>query len=113
MRIDSYRFGEVVVDGRTYRSDVILFPDRVQDGWWRRAGHRLGREDLEEAILAGPDLLLIGTGCHGRMKVPERLVESLVEEGFEVLVLDTEKASEAYNRLSADRRVVGLFHLTC
>ena len=39
--IDSYSFGEITVDGTGYRSDVILFPQRVVADWWRESGHRL------------------------------------------------------------------------
>ena len=34
-QIESYSFGEVVIDGKRYRSDVIVFPDRVKPNWWR------------------------------------------------------------------------------
>ena len=29
--IDSYQFGLIVVSGKKYTSDVIIFPDRVRD----------------------------------------------------------------------------------
>jgi hypothetical protein len=112
-RIDSYRFGEIVVDGRTYRSDIIIFPDRVNSGWWRREGHSLDIEDLREAMEAGPEVLLIGTGCYGRLRVPAGLIDRLEEEGCHVLAFDTKTACDTYDRISTDKKTVGLFHLTC
>ncbi len=35
MRIDHYVFGKMVVDGKTYTSDLIVYPDRVDPSWWR------------------------------------------------------------------------------
>jgi len=29
MKIDSYSFGRIVIDGQVYTSDVIIYPDRV------------------------------------------------------------------------------------
>jgi hypothetical protein len=29
--IDSYDFGAIVIDGKRYSSDVIIYPDRVKD----------------------------------------------------------------------------------
>ena len=31
--IESYKFGEIVIDGTTYTSDVIIYPDNVDDKW--------------------------------------------------------------------------------
>lgn len=62
--IDSYEFGTIVIRGKRYRSDIIIFPESVLDGWWRREGHSLHIEDLKE-ILNGepqPEMLIVGTG---------------------------------------------------
>ena len=47
-RIDSYHFGQIVIDGREYSSDVIIYPDRVQDNWRRNKSHELALEDISE-----------------------------------------------------------------
>ena len=41
MRIDRYAFGNIVIDGKAYTKDVIIFPDRVYSPWWRKDGHFL------------------------------------------------------------------------
>jgi hypothetical protein len=46
MMITSYDFGHIIIDGKRYTSDLIVFPDRVKVGWWRKEGHRLQLEDL-------------------------------------------------------------------
>ena len=33
MQIAGYRFGEIEIGGQTYRSDVILTPERVVSDW--------------------------------------------------------------------------------
>jgi len=66
--IDSYRFGRIVVDGVEYTRDLIILPGRVEGGWWREEGHRLGLGDLGEALAAEPEalsLLLEGQPSHG------------------------------------------------
>jgi len=39
--IESYKFGEILIDGVTYTSDVIIYPDSVDFKWWRKEGHLL------------------------------------------------------------------------
>ena len=70
MHIDHYTFGEIAVDGRSFQSDLIIFPDHIQENWWRQTGHRLDRDDLQNVLADKPDLLVIGTGYYGRMDVP-------------------------------------------
>jgi hypothetical protein len=49
-RLEDYRFGHVVVDGEVHERDLIVLPDRVVGGWWRREGHELVLEDLEDVL---------------------------------------------------------------
>ena len=48
--IDSYSFGEIVINGKRYTSDVIIFSDSVDDNWWRKSGHLLHKDDLKEGF---------------------------------------------------------------
>ena len=112
--IDSYDFGEIVIDGRRYTSDVIVFPDRVRDGWWRREGHRLCVKDIEEAVEEGkPEVLVVGTGYSGLMRVLSETESYLKSKGVELVVERTREACEAFNRLVESKRVVAALHLTC
>ena len=44
-----------VIDGKTYHSDLIIFPDgRIQSSWWRKSGHRLSLEDIAHLVDASP-----------------------------------------------------------
>ncbi len=57
MRIDSFSFGEVIVNGICYRSDIIVFLNRVQENWWRKEGHSLCPEDLKTVMSCKVDTL--------------------------------------------------------
>ena len=111
-RIDSYRFGEIVIDGKAYTSDVIIFPERVMDNWWRKEGHRLSPDDIGEIIESRPELLIIGTGASGMMQVPEETLEFIQGKGIQVRIENTEKACDTYNAIK-DKVVVAALHLTC
>jgi hypothetical protein len=114
MTIEHYEFGSITVDGRTYRSDVIVWPEGVDDSWWRVEGHALCREDLEPAFAHGPQVLVIGTGAHGLMRVPQEMVRYMAGRCDEVHVERTAKAVVLYNDLAGgERRVVAALHLTC
>ncbi len=111
--IESYSFGKMVYDGRTYTSDLIIFPDRVFDNWWRLAGHHLHMEDLQDVLKEKPDVLIIGTGKMGVMKVPKALIEELKQKDIELYVEKTQEAVRIFNSADKTKKVVGAFHLTC
>lgn len=114
MNITSYRFGKIDVDGRTYTSDLIITPERVVEGWWRREGHSVTVADLADAVAAKPDILVVGTGYLGRMAVLEEARRYLEAQGIQLRQARTREAVQDFNQLQkASARVVAAFHLTC
>ena len=114
MRIDQYRFGHIDIEGHGYDADVLIFPDHVQERWWRKEGHQLAREDLETVLTEKPEVLVVGTGYYGRMKVPEATIDSLRSAGIDVRIEKTSEAVAEFNRLQREcARIVAALHLTC
>lgn len=112
--IDAYSFGQIVVSGKQYTSDLIIFSDHVRDGWWRKEGHRLCIEDFKEALEDEPEVLVIGTGHPGLMKVPPDTRESIESMGIEVIIQPTGQAWQTFNKLLREgKKAVAAFHLTC
>lgn len=111
--IDHYTFGSITIDGATYRADVVVLPDRVVADWWRKEGHRLAFEDLGAVLADPPDVLVVGTGASGLVRVPESTVAALEARGIEVVVEPTETAVGTYNGLAGERRTAACLHLTC
>jgi hypothetical protein len=114
--IDSYDFGVMVIDGKRYTSDVIVFPDKVMSGWWRREGHRIYVEDLKEVFShkPPPEVLVIGTGYSGLVKIMAEVNEALKERGIKLIAQPTGEACKTFNELlKAGKAVAGAFHLTC
>ncbi len=113
MRIDSYTFGQLTVQGKTYTSDVIIYPESVHASWWRKEGHTLQIIDVKEALDRKPDILIIGTGYAGILSVPEAVRKSILSEGIELHVEKTGKAVELFNALQGKAVTIAALHLTC
>jgi len=111
--IESYNFGKIAIDGKNYTSDVIIFPDHVQDGWWREEGHMLRIEDLKDVFEAKPEVVVVGTGYFSSMKVPNEVREHLASMKIQLIVENTREAYKTYNRLASTKRTIAAFHLTC
>ena len=118
MRIDSLEFGRITIDGRTYTTDLLIFPDgRVQDRWRRSRGHVLSREDLSPLLAAAPREIVVGTGVNGRMRPTAGLVSALAAEGVHLTLLPNGEARARYNQCVRQRgenqHLAACFHLTC
>ena len=112
--IENSDFGSIQIDGKTYTTDIIIYPDgRITDNWWRRHGHRLSLNDIEALVSADPEVIVIGTGVYGRMLPEPGLKKKLSQLGIELVLGATTEAVSHFNRLRSTRRVGAGFHLTC
>lgn len=112
-RMKDYRFGYIVINGQEHEKDVIVLPDRVIGGWWRKEGHRLHAGDLEAVFEAAPDTLIVGQGAYGRMQVPEETRHAIEQAGIRLIVKPTGEAVQNYEALRQEEKVAAALHLTC
>ncbi|MFQ5892629.1 MAG: Mth938-like domain-containing protein [Candidatus Methanofastidiosia archaeon] len=111
--IQNYSFGSIVIDGKTYTSDVIIYPKKVDSGWWRKEGHLLQISDLSKVIESEPEILIVGTGNSGLMKISPEVKNLCKTHGIQLISEETSKACMTYNRLKDENKVVACLHLTC
>jgi len=112
--IEEYAFGRMVIDGRAFHSDLKIVQGRIVSGWRRDEGHRLDQKDVHDILAAAPDVLVVGQGDPGRMKVSPALRSALEQSRITLIEVPTGKAVGEFNRLQSEgREVAGAFHLTC
>jgi len=110
--LTDYSFGRLTVDGTEHSRDLIVLPDRVVGEWWRREGHSLAIEDLDEVMGELPERLILGCGAHGRLEPPPAVLDELRKRGVEVEAMPTADAVRRYGELDPERTAAAL-HLTC
>jgi hypothetical protein len=111
-RLEHYSFGRVSVDGSEQTRDLIVLPDRVVTNWWRREGHSLVLEDLDEVLAELPEHLIVGAGAHGRLRPDPAAIAELERRGVTVECLRTDAAVRRYGELD-ERQTAAALHLTC
>jgi hypothetical protein len=113
MKIEHYSFGTITIDGKSYTSDVIIYPEKIDSSWWRKQGHSLHIVDLKDVIPAGPEILIVGTGHSGAMVVPEETLSYFKSKGIDVHIARTDKAVELFNKFQKNKKTIAVLHLTC
>lgn len=112
--INTSSFGSIVIDGKSYSSDLIIFPDGyVKDRWRRRLGHRLFIEDIQELIDSSPEMIICGTGVSGQMKPDKEVKIYLDDMGIDFVPAPNREAIILYNEMITKKRSGACFHLTC
>lgn len=112
--IDSFAFGTMVIDGRQYHSDLIVYPDgRIQDAWWRARGHVLSLADIVDLVGMRPEVIVAGMGVNGLMKPEAGLGENLAGKGIRLMAAPNKAAVGWFNDLYAKKTVGACFHLSC
>jgi hypothetical protein len=114
-RIENYSPGRVVVDGVELNRDVIVLPNRVLHNWWRRDGHSLVMQDLDEVLDELPERLIVGCGYSMRLQPDPSVIETLAGRGVKVETLSTDEAVARFEELEGRNpaAVAAALHLTC
>jgi len=111
--IEFYSFGQIIINGVQYTSDLIIYPNHINSNWWRKEGHNLYKEDLEDVIKEKPEIIIVGTGYYGLMKVNLELIEYLESININMIINKTKDACLEYNNIYKDKKVIAALHLTC
>jgi hypothetical protein len=116
MRLGSFRFGSIEVDGATYEHDVVIDRGSVRKrkkGPSKPLRSRYGHTplSLHEDIPWDCRRLVIGSGAAGALPIADELPEEARRRGVELVVLPTEEAIEELERAPAGTNAI--LHVTC
>lgn len=112
-------FGSVYVDGKSY-SDILVVNDKVEPREREKLEQIFGTSHMvvpaEVSKLTGgnPDVILIGSGQSGVLKVADEVKDQIEKGGAKLIVLETPEAIYKYNELvKKGKKVNALIHVTC
>ncbi len=119
--IEEYKFGYIKIDGKEYDFDVEVRWTGEVLKWWRKESHIFDVDDVKRATEQKPDIIIFGTGESGMAKLTEGAEDFLRERGIEFIVDKTGEAVKTFNVIlerskeeeGEEKKVIGLFHLTC
>lgn len=113
MKIESYSFGSIMIDGESFTNDLIIFPGKIDASWWRKRSHKVELEDIPKLLEAEANVIIFGTGAYGLMKIDKKVITHFADKNIEVIIEKTGKAVNTYNEISENKKVIVALHLTC
>jgi len=116
VRIESFMFGCIRIDGVTYEHDVVIDRGRIRKRK-KKASKSFQAAFGHTPVSAGEDIpwqchrLVIGTGAYGALPVMDEVKREAEQRNIEVLSMPTAKAIKLLNEEATDTNAV--LHVTC
>jgi len=111
--IEKFNFGTITVFGKAYTSDIKIIGGKVVPNWYRGKGHLLEPADIRDILDTNPDVLVVGKGASGMMKISDGLVGYADKNNIRLIAEDSANAVAQFNRICQRKNVCACFHLTC
>ena len=118
MPIDATEFGSITVDGKTYEHDVIIrLSGKVEKRRKRLSkekygtSHIISKGEAKFVFEDGCDLLIVGAGQDGNVRLSPEAGEYFDKKHCRVLAQPTPEAIRAFNE--SHGRKIALMHVTC
>ena len=117
-RINGSEFGTITIEGEVFEHDVIIRLDGEVKKRKKKlskavygTSHVVSLDEARHVHQGGAELLIVGAGQYGALKLSGEAAAYLEREACRVELLPTPQAIEAWN--AAEGEVIGLFHVTC
>jgi len=118
MPIQDTTFGSITIDGKTYAHDVVI---RLSGQIEKRrkklskekygTSHIISKEEARFIYEDGADLLIVGAGQEGNVRLSPEAGDYLEKKGCAVTLQPTPEAIRSFNE--SRRKKIGLMHVTC
>lgn len=118
VKIDELTFGSIIVEGKKYRRDILIFTDgtvkKRKGGFLMFGSHKIKIQELEELSQGQPEIIVIGTGTDGVATMAPETERGVKEKNLNLLVKPSYDAVARLNELvEQKKRVAALIHITC
>lgn len=112
IKFEGTSFGSVTAGNKKYNHDVHVDPDGNIAP--REGDHKVSADEIRTVLKSNPEVIVIGTGQFGCVKLSEEAVRVAEASGVKVVRGRTPKAIKKFNELIDEgKRVAAIVHVTC
>ena len=116
--IDKFSFGCIVIDGKKYSRDVLIFADgtvrKRKGGLLMFGSHNIKKEEIEKLAMDIPQAIIIGTGTNNKASVATNTQNWAEERHLNLIIEPSHEAVVRLNKLTEQgKKVAALIHITC
>lgn len=116
--LEKTAFGSITIDGRVLEHDVVIRLDGRAEKRKKKlskavygTSHVISVEEARHVFEKGAELLILGSGQEGMVRLSEEAADYLRRKKCRVIIAPTPEAVREWNRWEGP--AIGLFHVTC
>ncbi|MAG08186.1 hypothetical protein CMO89_01830 [Candidatus Woesearchaeota archaeon] len=110
--IESYSFGSILIKGIKHE-DIKIIGEKVI-GWQYTKHHTVTVQDITEITDSNPEVIVIGTGASGLVKVEDEVIKLAEQKNIKLVIKPSAEACDEYNKLlKENKKVAAIIHSTC
>jgi hypothetical protein len=118
VKIDELTFGSIVVEGKKYRRDVLIFADgtvkKRKGGFLMFGSHKIKKQELEALSQGQPETIIAGTGTNGAAHIAPEAESWAKGKNLILLIQPFYEAIARLNEFAKQKKkVAALIHITC
>jgi hypothetical protein len=118
MRIDGTEFGSITINGKTYQHDVVIRLSGEVEKRQKKlskeqygTSHIISKAEAKSVFEDGCDVLIIGAGQGGNVRLSPKASAYFDKKGCHVIVQPTPEAIRSFDQ--SHEKKIGLMHVTC
>lgn len=116
-KVDKLTFGSIVIEGKKYRRDVLIFADGVvkkrKGGFLMFGSHKIRKEEIQKLTQGQPEAIIVGTGTNGAAHIAPEIENWAKGNNLNLLVQASYDAVATINELTEQKKkVAALIHIT-
>ena len=114
-KIDNYIYGCITINRKDYKKDIYITANNAvvtRKRTLNRNTLEVSPAEIKFLLKAEPDVIVIGTGKIGWLKVPKEIPKLCKKANVKLEIFTTKKAGNRFNWYFGKNRVAGLFHIT-
>lgn len=104
-RIQEYKLGSFIIEGRQFIGNIKIFGSKVRY-WEKPENQSFDIKDLQELIDFKPEVLVIGTGAAGLLKIPDAVRRFVMENGISFHTGKTQDMVKKINELDKNKKKI-------
>ena len=118
-KINKLSWGKIKIDSKDYKQVLIIngfVKDRDEITLKKlfNTTHRISKDEEDELLSNSPEIILIGDGWQGVLKVEDNFINSVKSRGITIEILHSRKAVKRFNQLTKEgKKVNALINTTC
>jgi len=117
--INHLEFGEIIINNQKFH-DVLIYDNKIEQRDYPKleevfgTGHFIGEWEKIKLLSGEPEIIIIGNGYQGVLKVDEDFKNEIKKRNIELIINYTPDVIDLINnKIKEGKRINALIHTTC